>query len=117
MANGVLAVTIYSTTPLDNIYETDEGPLSHSARSEPLNPYMRFYLENSVELGRTSIKENTLEPSWNETRFLLLNNLSCQLCLELNTKTKGGTEDERIATAYFDLRELDDEDSCQQEGL
>ncbi|KAI9309463.1 C2 domain-containing protein [Cunninghamella echinulata] len=105
-ANGVLAVTIYNVSNIKNV--------EHLTNGTP-NPYIRFYLDNGQELGRTSIKENTNQPQWNETRFLLLNNLSAQLCMELRTHNPDA-KDRRLATAQFDLRQMDD-DKMEYEGL
>ncbi|KAI8064721.1 C2 domain-containing protein [Gongronella butleri] len=106
-ANGVLAVTIYNCSSIRN--------MDQLFQTSP-NPYVRFYLDHGQELGRTSIKEQTKQPSWNETRFLLLNNLSAQLCMELRTHNPGG-KDRRLGTAQFDLRHLDDENHREEEGL
>ncbi|KAI8138974.1 hypothetical protein BJV82DRAFT_628590 [Fennellomyces sp. T-0311] len=115
-ANGILAVTTYSATSLDAVNQ-DGGPFATRPK-EALNPYIRFCLDSAQELGRTSVRANTMKPDWNETRFLLVNNLNAQLCLELCSQTQNAeAEDDRVATAYFDLRELDDEDRNEQEGL
>ncbi|KAG0166021.1 hypothetical protein DFQ30_007676 [Apophysomyces sp. BC1015] len=106
-ANGVLAVTVYSTSAIRNVDSLfDDAP----------NTYVRFYLDHAQELGRTTVREKTLEPQWNETRFLLLNNLNSQLSLELRTHNPEG-KDRRLATAHFNLKELDDEGQNEQEGL
>ncbi|ORZ18645.1 C2 domain-containing protein [Absidia repens] len=105
-ANGVLAVTVYSCSNIRNV--------AHLTKGIP-NPYIRFYLDHGQELGRTGVKEHTHQPQWNETRFLLLNNLSAQLCMELRTHNPDA-KDRRLATAQFDLRQMDD-DSKEQEGL
>ena len=96
-ANGVLAVTVYSTSTI-------------SARdiSGQVNPYIRFYLDKAQELGRTSVQENTLDPRWNETHFLMLNNLTSTLSLELRNQSSG-SKDRRIARAHFDLKELEND--------
>ncbi|KAF7723819.1 hypothetical protein EC973_001603 [Apophysomyces ossiformis] len=106
-ANGVLAITVYSASSIrkvDSLF--DDAP----------NAYVRFYIDHAQELGRTSVRENTLEPQWNETRFLLLNSLNGQLSLELRTHNPQG-KDRRLATAHFDLRELDEVGQNEQEGL
>ena len=101
---------------MDRVNE-DGGPFATRPK-HALNPYIRFSLDGMQELGRTSVRTNTMKPEWNDTRFLLLNNLNGQLCLELFSKTQNpDAEDERIATSYFNLRELDDEDRNEQEGL
>ncbi|KAF7721951.1 hypothetical protein EC973_003912 [Apophysomyces ossiformis] len=102
-ANGVLAVTVYSASSISS----GDGSLS---------PYIRFFLDKAQELGRTSVRENTLEPIWNETHFLLLNNLNSILTFELrnyNTATK----DKRIARAHFDLADLTEEEEYELRGL
>ncbi|KAI9488020.1 C2 domain-containing protein [Zychaea mexicana] len=115
-ANGILAVTVYDATALDPA-NSDGGPFATRPK-HTLNPYVRFSLDTTQELGRTSVRSSTMKPDWNETRFLLLNNLNAQLCLELCSQTKNpDAEDDRVATGYFDLRELDDEDRYEQEGL
>ncbi|KAI9266500.1 C2 domain-containing protein [Phascolomyces articulosus] len=115
-ANGILAVTVTSATALDRANE-DGGPFATRPRPT-LNPYIRFSLDNMQELGRTTVRTNTMRPEWNDTRFLLLNNLNGQLCLDLCSQTQNpDAEDDRVATAYFNLRELDDEDRNEQEGL
>ncbi|KAI7856792.1 hypothetical protein BDC45DRAFT_502332 [Circinella umbellata] len=115
-ANGILAVTVSSATSLDRVNQ-DGGPFATRPR-HTLNPYIRFSLDGMKELGRTGVRTNTMKPEWNDTRFLLLNNLNGQLCLELCSQTQNpDAEDDRVATSYFNLRELDDEDRNEQEGL
>lgn len=106
-ANGVLAVTVYSTTLI-----------SGRDISGNISPFIRFYLDKAQELGRTSVQENTLEPRWNETHFLLVNNLQSVLSFELRSHS-GSSKDRRIARAHFDLRELerDGEYDYAREGL
>ncbi|KAI9011886.1 C2 domain-containing protein [Phycomyces nitens] len=106
-ANGVLAITVYSASSISHCEDLIYGPS---------NPFIRFYVDHAQELGRTSIKDNTLEPQWNETHFLLLNNLNCQLCLELRDHNPG-SKDRRLATGIFNLRDLDSETKYDQEGL
>ncbi|KAI9266580.1 C2 domain-containing protein [Phascolomyces articulosus] len=104
-ANGVLAVTVYSTTTINT-----------RDISGQVNPYIRFYLDKAQELGRTSVQENTLDPRWNETHFLMLNNLTSMLSLELRNQSTG-SKDRRIARAHFDLKELEnDEDHSLEDA-
>lgn len=106
-ANGVLAVTVYSTDRIKNI----EGLVDGAP-----NPYIRFYLDHGQELDRTSVCENTFTPKWNETRYLKLNNLNSLLSMELKT-SRPGLKDRRLGTANFDLSQLDGETQAEQEGL
>ncbi|KAG2225823.1 hypothetical protein INT45_007067, partial [Circinella minor] len=96
-ANGVLAITVYSTSTI-----------TASDISGEVNPYIRFYLDKAQELGRTSVQENTLDPRWNETHFLMLNNLTSTLSLELRNQSSS-SKDRRIARAHFDLKELEND--------
>lgn len=93
------------------------GPFAGQQPRHSLNPYIRFLLDQGQLLGRSKVLNDTMEPEWNETCFLLLNNLNAQLSLELNTQCLDDGQDERVATAYFDLRELDDDDRHIQEGM
>ncbi|KAG0171493.1 hypothetical protein DFQ28_001023 [Apophysomyces sp. BC1034] len=102
-ANGVLAVTVYSASTI-------------GAGDGSLNPYIRFFLDKAQELGRTSVRENTLEPIWNETHFLLLNNLNSILTLELRNHSTN-TKDRRVARSHFDLVDLTEEDDYELRGL
>lgn len=104
-ANGILAVTVYSTTPINA-----------KDISGTLNPYVRFYLDKAQELGRSTVQENTIEPRWNETHFLMLNNLSSTLSLELRNQ-QTGSKDRRIARAHFELSELESDVDYSVEGL
>ncbi|KAI9493901.1 C2 domain-containing protein [Zychaea mexicana] len=104
-ANGVLAVTVYSTTTINS-----------RDVSGTVNPYIRFYLDKAQELGRTSVQENTLDPRWNETHFLMLNSLTSTLSLELRNQSSG-TKDRRIARAHFELKELDEDDDYSLQDM
>lgn len=106
-ANGVLAVTVYSTDRIKHCDDLLDG--------SP-NPYIRFYLNHGQELDRTSVCESTFEPKWNETRYLKLNNLNSLLSMELKT-SRPGRKDRRLGTANFDLSRLDGETQAEQEGL
>ncbi|KAG2236778.1 hypothetical protein INT48_006962 [Thamnidium elegans] len=106
-ANGVLAVTVYSTDYIKNVSDLVEGAP---------NPYIRFYLDHGQELDRTSVCESSFEPKWNETRYLKLNNLNSLLSMELKT-SRPGFKDRRLGTANFDLSRLDGETQAEREGL
>ncbi|KAI8875371.1 hypothetical protein K501DRAFT_202772 [Backusella circina FSU 941] len=107
-ANGVLGVTVYSASPIKNIDTLliDETP----------NCYIRFFLDEGQELDRTSVCENTFTPKWNETRYLMLNNLNSLLSMELKT-IRPGYKERRLATANYDLSTFDDDTNSKQEGL
>ncbi|KAI8061632.1 hypothetical protein BC940DRAFT_279508 [Gongronella butleri] len=106
-ANGVLAVTVYGISTVGS---------SDIPGGKP-NMSLRFYLDKAQELGRTSNRKHTQEPAWNETHFLLLNNLNAKLTLELRNESGNSLKDHRIARGHFDLNELKDEDDGTAEGL
>ncbi|KAI7864116.1 hypothetical protein BDF14DRAFT_1837529 [Spinellus fusiger] len=106
-ANGVLAVTLHGASTIN-----DKEHLIYGNS----NPYIRFYVDHGQELGRSSIKGNTLEPEWEETHFLLVNNLNSQLCMELRDHNPGA-KDRRLATGIFNLQTMDRHDRYGQEGL
>ncbi|KAI8083251.1 C2 domain-containing protein [Gilbertella persicaria] len=92
-ANGVLAVTIHSSTKI-------------KSSDAQLNPFIRFYLDAAQELEKTSICENTMTPHWNETKFLLLNNLESILNMELRTTNNTKKAGKKLAIAQFDLKDI-----------
>lgn len=103
-AIGVLAVTVYSASGLKN---TDLIGTS--------DPYVKFHINNRPELGRTSVKEDTTDPKWSETHFLLLNTLNEILSLEIMDKNIG-RKDKSMGVANFDLKSIADGETTQ-EGL
>ncbi|CAO3663290.1 unnamed protein product [Rhizopus stolonifer] len=107
-ANGVLAVTVHSTSPLENIQDLTDDQVPDT--------YIRFYIDHGQELDRTSVCEHNLSPAWNETRFLMLNNLHSLLSIELRS-SRPGLKDRRLGTANFDLSKLDGDGESEQEEL
>ncbi|KAI7904507.1 C2 domain-containing protein [Cokeromyces recurvatus] len=103
-ANGVLAVTVHSCS---KIKSSD----SH------LNPFVRFFLNKAQELEKTSISEDTHTPHWNETKFLLLNNLNSILIMELRTTSNTKKAGKRLARAHFDLRDIKENEDMQLDNL
>ncbi|ORX52810.1 hypothetical protein DM01DRAFT_1336589 [Hesseltinella vesiculosa] len=106
-ANGVLAVTVYSASSV----KASDVPGGHG------NMSLRFYLDKAQELARTSTAHNSLEPAWNETHFLLLNNLNAKLTLELRNESGNALKDSRVARGHFDLNELLEEEDYAAEGV
>lgn len=101
-------MTVYSASRLKNIDTSliDETP----------NCYIRFFLDEGQELDRTSVCENSFTPKWNETRYLMLNNLNSLLSMELKA-VRHGFKQRRLATANYDLSAFDDDTNSDQEGL
>lgn len=65
-AIGVLAVSVFNASGLkgsDSIGNT-------------VDPYAVFSLNQNTELARTKTVRNTKNPNWNETKYILVNNLS-----------------------------------------
>ncbi|ORY07619.1 hypothetical protein K493DRAFT_310160 [Basidiobolus meristosporus CBS 931.73] len=93
-AVGVLKITVRSGRNLKN--------LEFMGMSDP---YVILQCNNRAELGRTSVKKNTLNPVWDETYFILLHRLSDTLSLEVYDKEEV-KKDRSLGTASFDLSTL-----------
>ncbi|CAO3598044.1 unnamed protein product [Absidia cylindrospora] len=106
-ANGVLALTVYTVSTVNS----RDIPGGHP------NLYLRFYLDKAQELGRTSAIDQSSHPNWNETHFLLLNNLDSKLTLELRNKSGNALKDHRVARGHFELAELAEEENFTLDGL
>ncbi|GAA5802769.1 hypothetical protein HPULCUR_008244 [Helicostylum pulchrum] len=103
-ANGVLAITVHSCSKI-------------LASDTTLNPFIRFYLDKAQELEKTAVCEDTRTPHWNETRFLLLNNLDSMLTMELRTTNNTKKAGKRLARAHFDLKEMKEEEDMKLDNL
>jgi Ca2+-dependent lipid-binding protein len=106
-ANGVLAITIYSANGLK------PNDLLGS-----LDPYCAFKVSDihHPELARTSAVENTTNPKWNETHFVLLNNLNDILCFEVLDHNVG-RKDVQIGIADLNLKDIDESQNNAIEDL
>lgn len=82
-----------------------------------LDPYVTFHVGDvrNPELGRTLAHENTSNPKWDETHFLLINNLNDMLCLQLMDRNTG-RKDSDVGVAVFELKELTESNNIV-EGL
>lgn len=103
-ANGVLAITVHSASKIN-------------ASDSTLNPFIRFYLDKAQELEKTSVIENSRTPHWNETRFLLLNNLESILTMELRTSNNTKKAGKRLGRANFDLNDLREDNDMELDNL
>lgn len=105
-ANGVLAVTIYSANGLK------PNDLFGS-----LDPYCCFKVGdiNNPELGRTTAIENSQNPKWNETHFVLLNNLNDMLCFQVMDRNSG-RNDAEVGVANLSLKDVEESQNAI-EGL
>ncbi|KAI9008912.1 C2 domain-containing protein [Phycomyces nitens] len=104
-ANGVLGLTLYSAINLKG-----------SDMFGSLDPYVTFHIGNvlNTEVGRSSAHEDTSNPKWDETYFLLLNTLTEPLFLQVMDRN-AGRKDTVVGIATFDLKQL--EADSQAEGL
>lgn len=103
-ANGVLAVTVHSCSRIN-------------ASDTTLNPFIRFFLDKAQELEKTAVLENTRTPQWNETKFLLLNNLDAILTMELRTTNNTKKAGKRLARSHFDLKDMKEEEDMELDNL
>ncbi|KAK4519727.1 casein kinase 2 regulatory subunit [Mucor velutinosus] len=103
-ANGVLAVTVHSCSRIN-------------ASDTTLNPFIRFFLNKAQELEKTAVLENTHTPQWNETKFLLLNNLDSILTMELRTTNSTKKAGKRLARSHFDLKDIKEEEDMELDNL
>ncbi|KAI8372518.1 C2 domain-containing protein [Choanephora cucurbitarum] len=105
-ANGVLVLKIHSATGLKDVdlFGT-------------IDPYITIHVGNSnnAELGRTKCVEDSKNPRFDETLFVLLNTVNETLVLELMDRNVGRT-DSSLGTCIFDLKTLADSDNVV-EGL
>ena len=101
-ANGVLAITVYSASNLK------AGDLFGS-----LDPYITFHIGNvhNAEMGRTTAHEDTNNPKWDETHFVLLNNLNDSVYLQVMDRNSG-RKDSAVGVATFNLKDLETSDNA-----
>lgn len=107
-ANGVLAVTIYSASglkPVDMFGGT-------------VDAYCTFHVNDihHPELARTGVVENSSHPKWNETHFILLNNLNDILCFNIKDRNTNRADSE-IGVANLNLKDIQESESLAIEGL
>jgi Ca2+-dependent lipid-binding protein len=99
-------VTVYSATGLKpvDLFGT-------------LDPYCTFHVNDikNPELARTSVVENNSNPKWNETHFVLLNNLQDLLCFNI-LDWNDGRSDSEVGVSTLDLKEVE-ENNGAIEGL
>jgi Ca2+-dependent lipid-binding protein len=72
-AAGVLAVTIFGAN----------GIKSSEAMGNTVDPYVIFSLNNRNELARSKTQRSTKNPRWNETKYILVQNVSEALTLSV----------------------------------
>ncbi|KAH9919105.1 tricalbin [Fomitopsis serialis] len=95
-AVGVLQVTVQSARGLKGTKIGGGTP----------DPYVSLSINNRSELARTKHKGNTVNPTWMETKFLLVNNLTESLILSL-MDYNDHRKDSEIGSAYSTLEGLE----------
>ncbi|KAI9462339.1 tricalbin [Lactarius psammicola] len=102
-AIGVIKVTVYNAR---NIKASKIG-------GGTPDPYVSFSINNRTELTKTKYKNSTYNPTWNETKFLLINRLTDNLVftvMDYNEHRK----DTELGASIFELGKLD-EDATQED--
>ncbi|KAI9309205.1 C2 domain-containing protein [Cunninghamella echinulata] len=102
-ANGVVAITLYSGS---NLKAAD---LFGS-----LDPFVTFHIGNTsnAPVSETKALEDTTSPTWNETHFVLINNLNESIFLQVMDKNTG-RKDTQVGVACVELKELENENFLQ----
>ncbi|KAG0205878.1 hypothetical protein BGX28_002568 [Mortierella sp. GBA30] len=95
-AAGVVQFTIYNAKDLKNLELVGNS-----------DPYVKIRLGNRPELAHTAVKEDTLNPVWNETNTILVNNLNEVVCMEIFDKDNV-RKDRPLGQANFDLKTLEE---------
>ncbi|KAF5100759.1 hypothetical protein D0Z00_001147 [Geotrichum galactomycetum] len=103
-ATGVLAVTVFNASGLNGT----------ESIGKTLDPYLKLSLNNGEELARSDIKKATKNPRWNETKYILVHNLSETLTFNV-FDFKDFKKDKNIGTASLSLESV--ADNPDQEGI
>jgi len=91
-AIGVLKLVIYDAKNLTNV---ETFGIS--------DPFVKITIKNR-ELARTKVQDDTLNPHWNETHFVVLTSIEDNLMLELFDSNVGA--DKPLGTARLDCEQL-----------
>ncbi|KAH8120625.1 tricalbin [Phellopilus nigrolimitatus] len=103
-AIGVLQVTVHSARALKGTKIGGGTP----------DPYVSLSINARQELAKTKHKESTFNPTWNETKFLLINSLTETLTLSLFDWNEH-RKDSDLGAASFELSKLNED--ATQEGI
>jgi Ca2+-dependent lipid-binding protein len=95
-AIGVLQVKLYSARALKASKLGGGAP----------DPYVSLSINNRAELAKTKYKHSTYNPSWTETKFLLVNSLTEQLVLSV-LDYNDHRKDTPLGAASFELAALE----------
>lgn len=103
-AIGVLAVTIHRAHGLKNPDKFGGTP----------DPYAVFSINNRTEVGRTKIIRESVDPRWNETKYIVISNFNDALTIGLFDFNEF-RKDKELGTATFALDTL--EEDPEQENI
>jgi Ca2+-dependent lipid-binding protein len=103
-AIGVLRVTVQSARSLKGTKLGGGNP----------DPYVSLSINEREELAHTKYKHSTFNPTWTETKFLLVNSLTDSLILTLYDYNEV-RKDTRLGSASFALEKL--KEDAKQEGI
>ncbi|EED81501.1 predicted protein [Postia placenta Mad-698-R] len=103
-AIGVLQVTVQSARGLRGSKISGGSP----------DPYVSLSINSRSELARTKAKQDTANPTWSETKFLLVNSLTESLILSV-MDFNDHRKDSEIGSASFDMSKL--REDASYEGL
>ncbi|KAF9922420.1 hypothetical protein FBU30_007442 [Linnemannia zychae] len=96
-AAGIVQFTIYNAKDIKNSEFVGQS-----------DPYIKIRLGNRPEIASTSVQKNTLNPVFNETNIILINNLNEMVCMEVFDKDSLG-KDSSLGQANFDLKTLEED--------
>ncbi|KDQ54885.1 hypothetical protein JAAARDRAFT_37997 [Jaapia argillacea MUCL 33604] len=97
-AIGVLQITVHSARGIKGTKLGGGTP----------DPYVTLSYNNRAQLAKTKYKHNTYNPTWNETKFLLVNTLGEQLTFNVFDYNEH-RKDAEMGAATFDLSKLQDD--------
>lgn len=101
-AIGVVQVTLHSARGIKGTKIGGGTP----------DPYVSISINNRNELAVTKYKHNTYNPTWMETKFILINSLHESLTLNLYDYNDH-RKDALLGTASFDMAQLQDDATCE----
>lgn len=77
------------------------------------DPYVSFSINNRTELTKTKYTDSTYNPTWNETKLLIINRLTDNLVLTVMDYNEH-RKDTELGASIFELSKLD-EDATQED--
>ncbi|KAF9184196.1 hypothetical protein BGZ51_003514, partial [Haplosporangium sp. Z 767] len=96
-AVGIVQFTIYNAKDLKNTELVGNS-----------DPYVSIRLGNRPALATTEVQKDTLNPVWNETNIILVNNLNEVICMEIFDKDTV-RKDRSLGQANFDFKTLEED--------